>query len=350
MRAGVNVVLAGIAHVLCLGLPLGTAADGEAPSGSGQWVPSFAITTGVHFGEQSGAQASYLLDGESADPTAPQPLRGFSSRHDRVVVPFVGANVELMTPSLRIWAFPRLFASAEVLPTFGSERVLALDGEPNRIRGPEVDTVFAADEDGTHYQTRGLGATQPRTLPFEQADANGQGMKTVAQVDQLSWGAKIGAAFAFELRGRQLRLKPSLGWYHFRVNVKSFMNNPTCLPVTRCTNVYELQTDGTFLLVDPGFLRESIVSGHDSGIFDGVGPGLDLEMDTARIGPIGAAIYAGIHAYYIPGDRDIFLGSAVGYNDALGNDTELTIARVVVDPWVYRGAIGLRFLWLGSSD
>jgi hypothetical protein len=349
MRAGVNVVLAG-SFVLLFGLPLAAAAEGEAPSGSGQWVPSFAITTGVHFDDQNGAQASFLLDGESADPTAPQPLRSYRSRTDRVVVPFVGANFELMTPSVRIWAFPRLFASAEVLPTFGSERVLGLDGDPTRIRGPEVDTVIAAEEDASHYQTKGIGATQPRPGAFDATIANGQGMKTIAQVDELSWGAKAGVAFAFQSRGRQLRLKPSVGWYHFKVNAKSRLVHPTCFPTTACTDVYQPNVNGGFDLVTDGFLRESIISARDSGVFDGIGPGLDLEMDVARVGPIGAALYAGVHAYYIPGDRDIFFGSVQGYSDALGNDTHVTISRIALNPWIYRGSLGLRFLWLGDSD
>jgi len=350
MRAGVNVVLVWITIALLQGVAHGAAAgEEETPPGADRWVPSLAAITGVTFSDQNGAQGSFLLDGESADPNAPQELRPPRFRGDRVVVPYFGGAVELMTPALRVAWFPRLFVTAEVLPHFASSRVLAVDGAPSRIRGPELNTVLAVQEDAQHYQTKGVGASEPRTQAFDESTANGQGMKEVAEVDQLAFGAKIGGAFAFQLRGRQLRLKPSIGWLHYKLGVKGLLVDPSCKPASTCTNVYVNNGDGTFSLRTAGFLREAILTGHGSGVFDAVGPGIELEMDTARTGAIGFSIFAGIHAYYIPGGRNITFTTARSFSDQLGNDTDLAIWETRISPWIYRGIVGVRFQWLGEG-
>src|SRR5262249_40517242 len=259
MRAAVNHVLAWSTLALLRAIANSAAAEElVAPSGAGQWVPSLAVITGVTFEDQNGFQASYLLDGESANPNAPQELRPARSRGDRMVVPYVGGSIELMTPSLHMASFPRFFVSGEVMPTFGSERTLALDSQPSRIRGPELNAVLAVQEDDKHFQSSGTGATRPREQAFGESDANGQGMKLIAQTDELSFGAKMGAAFAFELRGRQLRIKPSVGWLRYKVGVKGALVDPSCKPSTTCTNVYEPDGTGGFVLKTAGFLRESI--------------------------------------------------------------------------------------------
>jgi hypothetical protein len=291
-------------------------------------------------------------------PLARQP----SSGDDRVVSPYVGAAFELMTPGLPLLASPRLFASAEFLPTFASERGLAIEKEPSRIRGPEVGAVLAGEEDSTHFTTGAPGTTQgPRSRAFGDTEANGQGMRTNAQLDTLMWGAKAGVAFAFDVRGRQVRIKPSAGWLHYKVNVKGTLVDATCRPApvfqqpdaSRCTNTYT--SAGALNL--PGNFRETIVTGSESGKFDGVGPGLDIEMDTGRFGPLGAAVYAGIHAYYIPGDRDIYftgqglsVNAASSFNDNFGADTDTAQWRVRVAPWIYRAGVGIRIQWLGSKE
>jgi hypothetical protein len=294
--------------------------------------------------------------------------RPTTGRDDRVVSPFVGAAVELMTPRLPVLSSPRFFASGEILPAFASERGLAVDGQPSRVRGPEVGALLAGEEDNTHFTTGDPGTQAgPRSRPFGDKEANGQGMRINAQVDELMFGAKAGVAFAFELRGREVRIKPSAGWIHYKVGVKGTMVDATCraVPVfmqpdaSRCTNTYNL--DGTLNPATPnpnGFFRESIVSGHDSGVFDGVGPGVDLEMDTGRFGPLGAAVFLGFHAYYIPGDRDIYFTSSASFSDQFsasssypsGADTDTAQWRVRVAPWLYRAGVGVRFQWLGSAE
>jgi len=226
---------------------------------------------------------------------------------------------------------------------FAPERHLTDEGQASRISGPEVNSVLAKQEDSTHFT---IPKTQPRGTPFAETDAKGQGMRSNTQVDQLSWGAKVGASYSFEYRGRQMRVKPSLAWYHFKVAAKGYMVHPDCNPEGQCTNIY--QPNGT--LTSEGFLRESIIKASDSGVFDGVGASVDLEMDAARFGPVGTSLFIGLGGYYIPGDRDIRFRASRSFDDELGSDSHTAEWQTRVAPWIYRGSIGVRFQWLGESD
>jgi len=102
--------------------------------------------------------------------------------------------------------------------------------------------------------------------------------------------------------------------------------------------------------VTPGFLRETILTASGSQRFNGIGPGLDVEMDAARFGPVGSSLFLGARAYYIPGDRTISFGTVESYDDQLGTDLAAAQFEVEVDPWLFRAHVGIRFLWLGSRD
>jgi hypothetical protein len=81
---------------------------------------------------------------------------------------------------------------------------------------PEIGRVNAVDEDASHFQARDPVASmwaRPSRAPskFGRDVENGQGMKTIAHVDKLSWGAKLGAASRSSCAGASVRLKPSIG-------------------------------------------------------------------------------------------------------------------------------------------
>jgi hypothetical protein len=359
MRVRVNDVLAACAlAALAGGASIARAGQGQDAL-TGGWVPSLAITGGVTIQHQSGRQSSFLFDGESADPSVPTALRTPKSGNDTAVSPFIGGALELMTPSLMRRV--RFFGAVEVLPTFAPERELTHEGLPSRIRGPQVGSVLAQClqpgedcEDNKHFTDGSPGTTLgPRTQRdvFGDSEANGQGMQMSVQMEQLTYGAKAGFSVAFQFRGHEMRIKPSVGWIHYKVAVKGYMVDPTCRQagptVTICTDSFSF--DGSTITND-GILREAILSAHDSGTFDGVGPGIDLEMQTSRFGPIGTALFLGAHAYYLPGDREINVRTSRDYHDFFGNDTVLAQWNVRVAPWIYRVGLGIRFQWLGSGD
>jgi len=314
------------------------ASDGggvEEPSrqaGEDRWVPSLAITSGVTFQKHKGSADSVLFEDMSATPTTP--LRGFVNGSDTAVSPFVGGSFELMTPALPLPTRPRLFLSAEILPTFASDRDVALEGDPGCVKGPEPDKPCAKDEEEGE-----------RRKGFGEDSANGQGSKTNAEVDTVVFGASLGVAFPLQIGNRQLRIKPSIGWINYEVDAEGLVVDAACDPENRCTDVTAI----IGLPPTPGFLRETILTASDSQRFNGIGPGLDVEMDTGRFGPLSVSLFLGGRAYAIVDDRTISFGTEEVYDDQLGTDRAAARFEVEVDRWLYRAHVGIRFHWLGSE-
>jgi hypothetical protein len=233
-----------------------------------------------------------------------------------------------MAPALPIPTRPRLFVSGEILPTFASDRDLAVDGDPSCVRGPEPDAPCALSPGGQS------GAD------FGEDAANGQGTITSAQVDTLVFGASLGVAFPLQFGKRQLRIKPSVGWINYKVEAEGLVVDAACgdpdsVPPSRLCN---------------DFLREAILTASDSQRFNGIGPGVDVEMDTGRYGPLGVSLFTGVRAYAIVGDRTISFSTEETFDDQLGMDRAVGRFEVEVDPWIFRAHVGIRFHWLGSEE
>lgn len=305
--------------------------DLQRQAGEDRWVPSLAIISGVTVQEQKGSADSLLFEAGSPSPS---PLQGPADGDDLAVSPFVGGTLEVMAPALPIPTRPRFFVSGEILPTFSSDRSLALDGDPDCVRGPEPDAPCARDEDGS------------RLRAFGEDSLNGTGIKTSAEISTLVYGASAGVAFPLQLAGRQLRIKPSFGWISYKVEAKGLLVDGQCDPVDRCTDVASFIPG---FPPNPGFLREITLTGSESRRFHAIGPGLDVEMDVARFHQLGASLFLGGRAYHVEGDRKISFGSTQGYNDQLGADASFARFKVRVDPWLYRAHVGIRFLWLGPE-
>jgi hypothetical protein len=100
-------------------------------------------------------------------------------------------------------------------------------------------------------------------------------------------------------------------------------------------------------------LREVTLSASDSQRFNGIGPGLDVEMDTGRYGPLGVSLFLGARAYAIVDDRTISFGTEETFTDQIsdpGTDRATAQFEVEVDPWIFRGHVGIRFHWLGNEE
>jgi len=329
------------------------AADGGDPdaytrqAGEDRWGPSLAITGGVTVQNQDGTSNSFLVD-ENSDST---PIRGLIEGSDTAVSPFVGGSLEVMSPALPLPWRPRLFVSGEILPTFASDRDLAVAGNPGCVRGPEPTAPCA-----TREPTNSVGKPV-RAQAFDGNNANGQGTSAIAHVDTLVFGANLGVAFPVQFRDRQLRIKPSLGWINYKVDVDGLVVDAACaarvqipgLPnqfMGGCTDT----TDSTGT-VHEGFLRQpEALAASDSQRFNGIGPGVDVEMDAGQLGPFGVSLFLGGRAYAIIGDRDISFSATESYDDQLGTDDATALFGVKVDPWLFRGHVGIRFNFLGSED
>jgi hypothetical protein len=148
-----------------------------------------------------------------------------------------------------------------------------------------------------------------------------------------------------QFQERQLRIRPSIGWINYKVDGKGKVVDGQCNPPDQCVDTVLFPP-----FVTPGFLRDITLTGNGSKYFNGIGPGLDVEMDVGRYGPLGVSLYAGARAYYILGDRSFSFDASEEVDDELGNDLATATWDVEVDPWMYRGNIGIRFQWLGASE
>jgi hypothetical protein len=318
--------------------PLANAADAESArkqAGEDRWVPSLAITAGVTAQRrQEGSAASFIQDTDN--PTFPVPtLREGASGDDTAVSPFVGGAFELMAPALPIPTRPRFFIGGEFLPTFAPGRDLAIQGDPKCVRGPEAGVPCARDEDGS------------RRRPFGEDSLNGVGSKLEARLGTSVFAAHIGAAFPFAFGKRQFRIKPSFGWINFKVSSFGLVVDGACDPTPpengACTD-YTPIIGGT---TNPGFLRETRLAARDSKRFNGIGPGLDLEMDTGQFGPFGVSIFVGGRAYVILDDREMSFEATETFNDQLGNDQATARFEAEIDRWMYRAHVGVRLQFIG---
>ncbi len=309
------------------------AADEAEPvlqQGEDLWVPSFAIVSGITIQKQDGTVDSVLFPDMS--PTS-IPLRGFVDGNDLVVSPFVGGALELMSPALPLPLRPRIFLSGELLPTFASDREVAIEGQPGCLRGPLPGSPCLSDD---------VDMTTPN---FPENSVNGEGSSTKATIDTLVFGATLGVAFPAQLGKRQLRIKPSIGWINYKVDGEGLVVDGACNPPDQCLDSILIPP-----FVTPGFIRDTTLRGSGSQYFNGIGPGLDVEMDVGRYGPLGVSLLFGARAYRILGDRSFSFDASQSFDDELGNDLATASFGVEVDPWLYRANVGIRFQWLGSSE
>jgi hypothetical protein len=300
-------------------------------------VPSLAPIFGTTIQRWEGGVESQICRGCTFPSPMSQALRPAASGDDRDVTPFIGGNLELMTPELPIPTRPRLFVGGEIAATFGVDRTIAQEADPVGLSSPFPP--------GTPNQ------------PFSEDTLLGQGSETIATLGSPFYSAYAGVAFPFQLYGRQLRIRPAFAWMHYTVDVEGTVLDAECLdqppprpqgiPPNLCNTVV---SQG---VVVEGILREIQLEGSDTGSFDGIGPGLDIEMDTGVFGPLGTSIFLGGRAYRILGDRKIEVEGSQSFPDqGPGLPMSETGARwsFEADPWMYRVFVGLRVQWLGFAD
>lgn len=341
MRSAVNDVAAWGA--VCA---IAAAASAPAAADLGGWVPSLAVTGGVHIQEHtSSVNASCAVGGrgkEAPPPGSPGStdnwspcvghaihqmwrLRPPDSDTDWAVSPVVGVDLQLMTPTIpRIPGRPRLFARGEIQFAFGVSQNTAAEGEPSEAAPP------------------GEGL---ENIDFATDALLGLGSRTSSEIQTLGWGAAAGIAFPFRFRGHQLWVKTGAAWTRYSVDVEGLV-------------VSGLKNDPKRGSVPWGpELREITLTGKRSATYDGIGPSLEIEMDVGQFGPIGASLFVGGEVYRVLGNRAVRFSDSESFPEgtlsgsppyALPADTYTANWSYEVDPWLYRGRVGLRFSWLGK--
>jgi hypothetical protein len=326
MRAAVNTF---VRFCVVLAIPvLLTAsparAEDSGQQGAGLFVPSLLIRSGVTGQVWDATLRSETCRGCTLPNANAAPLRPSESGDDFDVTPFVGGVLELMTPELSVPGSPRFFVGGEFAGAFGIDRKIAREGDPSTVSAP---------------------LPEGSATPYQEGGALGQGSETIATMGDYLYGAHAGVAVPFELWGRALRIRTSVGWLRYEVNLEGIVTDAECTQVNPTTT----QCNPNFGV--GGFQRAVTLTGSTSEEFDGIGPGLDLEMDTGRFGPVGSSILIGVQFYRILGNREVdFSSPAVTVSDSLGTDQNQAHFGYEADEWMYRLGVGIRFSWLGFEE
>ena len=312
---------AGLALVLaCV---LGSTARGAEPStdsessrslqASERWVPGLSI-----FGLG-------MIQGRSGSVDSVE--RGEHTGSEQAVFASLGFSAELSTPALS-WApaGPRLFTHVDASLSFDTEVAVATEGDPGPLKINSVGNT---------------GVISPLV------GSEGQGSATRIATQSPIVSAGLGLSFELPLWDRKLRIKPSVEWEWQKDQLRQLMGaveangtNPTACNMPSCRTL---------------FMDRTATQG-----FHSIGPGLEIEIESARFGETILSVYATGRAYRLLGSRG-FEFESLGFweTDGVPNPTEggpgidpnfvrspSTLSSTYErDPWHYSIGVGLRLLW-----
>jgi hypothetical protein len=222
-----------------------------------------------------------------------------------------------MTPRLLDeWLRPRVFVHGEGAAAFSFERnVAGLEGPDEfalPVLPPETDTTPAF----------GL---------VEELSIVGQGTRTRMQVKRAVWSAGTGIALSFDWLGRRIRVKPSFEYLRQQMDLIGVVHRAV-----------KLQSPTVSVLDLSGFRLISLTQ-QEQRSYDGIGPGLELEADAARLGPFVSSVYVMGRGYKLLGDLDTTLSATNEFGETATWEFE-------PDSWVWRAGVGFRFRWLPDAD
>jgi hypothetical protein len=313
------------------------AAAAEPHEESQRWAPAFAlffdalgqklegaVTTGPVLGpplpegcnDATFGRRGELCASQRANPA--QILFPDDEGDDTSVAPLVGASLELMTPTLFDgWVEPRLFVHGDGALAFSFERnVAGVEGPDEFALPPGI--IAQPDDD-------------PTVQKLEELSIVGQGSRSRIQVRRFVWSAGTGIAFTVEVLGRRVRVKPSLEYLHQEMDLIGVVHRAVKLRQPEVS------------IVDLRDFRLLSLTREEQRSYDGVGPGLELEVDTSRLGPFVSSIYLMGRGYHLFGDLDTTFSQI----NEFGETATWTFRP---DSWVWRGGVGMRLRWLPEHD
>jgi len=320
-----------------------------APAASGEafdrWIPGVAIMGGVTI-----ENAAATVQGASRPGAPPLPYTpstrcvtpcisgykgGSAASSDLMVSPYVGASFELLTPGVA-WrdSEVRVFVHGDVLPGFPFDRTIAKVGAPGPFDFPKNDPPPVAD--GRPWVT------------YSEEQVLGRGAATRVELDSVVFGAGLGVSFSFEAGGRRWSIKPSIEWTHFEVNFSGEFNevrleyatlDPDTPGTIRNCRPYDLTNCRTNVL-DSVRMSDAVTRSYN-----GIGPGIELEIEAARTGDFLFSVFLGGAAHRILEKRSVQLSAS--QPSTVEPQAPYTASWTAsLDPWFYRAGVGLRIRWL----
>ncbi|MBW1885039.1 MAG: hypothetical protein JRJ58_16015, partial [Deltaproteobacteria bacterium] len=219
----------------------------------------------------------------------------------RSYVPFV--------PDIPSPGRPRFFAHGDVAASFAQKYDLARDG---KIEDFVFPSLFDADE----------------------IEILGQGSRGRAKVGTLVWSAGAGIAFTLDVFERRIRIKPSFEWMREKIKVSGDVRRL----VRDTPSGFRPNGDPIFGTLDS--FRQIILSESKTKVFHGIGPGLEIEVESRRAGPILVSTFIGGRIYRLMGDLDVDVHASNEFDD--GTPPETADFHYTNNRWVYLGFVGIR--------
>jgi hypothetical protein len=290
-------------HLAALLVSPSVLADAHEIDETQRWVPSFGVVWGL-FGQKADAS---IDSSPLAGVTPPEPLRPPTASDQALLNPFAGGTIELMTPrALDDFGRPRAFVHLDLSAALGFSYDVAKEGDPGKLRAPEI--------------------------PVPEGEISGQGSVVEAEIDPLVLTSGLGVAFAVDVGEWHFRIKPSLEYMRQEVEVRG-----------RLRRAVRLTPPPPAATLDYRFIE---LGGGKSHTLHGLGPGLEFEVDAARVESFVISVFIGGQAYRMLGDRDVRITDS--QTSMAG--TESAVWRFEMEEWLYRGAMGVRFRWLPEGD
>lgn len=228
-----------------------------------------------------------------------------------VIFPFAGISAEIMTPApISMWGKPRLFLHGDVAGSLDSGWNTAKEGSQGIVGIPIID-----------FDMDGIPDLEPSVI-----SSTGKGSTARHEAEPLRLSAGLGVAFEFTLFERTLRLRPSLEYQWQETEFRLFVSDVESIAGT---------------LNCPCRILQSAT--RDTQAFHGIGPGLELELDAGRAGPLLVSVFVGLQGYRELGERNIRVTRSDQYDDGKSSSAEATFHK---DAWSFNGTVGLRFHWL----
>ncbi|MFK7898126.1 MAG: hypothetical protein AB8G23_20005 [Myxococcota bacterium] len=273
-----------------------------------RWLPGFSLEGGIR-----------ALSTESSVDSA---QRGRFKNDARPVFAYIGGAIHLATPVLyqplaqregRESFAPeiRLFGRFGAATSFDGRFRTVTEGSPGGLIIPLLDN----DGDG-------MADAEPPV-----AAIIGQGSSTGSTSEPLILSASFGADLAFDVRGRRLHIKPSLEWIRQEDEVVGVLGFAEAI-------------DGDPIQCP---CRTAFVRVSDREAFNGIGPGLEVELEASRLQDFLMTFYVGAKAFYSL-ETEIVLNGSAPFSDASGiAEIRSTYER---DRWDYQVSTGFRLHWL----
>ena len=318
--------------LVCLAAARALPAGADPTDETQRWVPSIGLTSGV-FAQKADAsthstgltynftlrQNSFGQEVDTVTQITNANLRPPTDGDDILVTPFVGGTLELDTPGVQAWpGRPRLFVRGDVAAAFGTERKIAREKTPS-----SVPDSFTAQPDTAAEGSEGVGS------------------ETTAEVQPFMYSAGAGIAFTIDIGTRRLRIKPSVEYIHEQIDFTG--------KIIRAVNTDTGITAQQGITAKPAVFFGVTLEKDEKQDFQGLGPGLELELDTARVGPFMLSIFTNGRGMKVLGDRKVeWSDSTTVTNPAMVPNTTTFDANWEFEkkPWIFGGGVGIRFRWV----